>query len=228
MLPTRAWTTTRRAPTRRSSCAAGSRTATGADAYAAIIAWGDIDPNFGNRGDILIAYDERNDDVAGSQYASLGNVGPRLIVPGDVKGGRYVSCIRDLRLASSDDSNGTVPGPAGPTGPVGPAGPQGEQGDPGPTTQASPRAPGPQGPAGPKGDKGDQGAAGRDAKVTCKSTGRTKVKCTVKYANRKATLTRNGRVYARGIASSLKATRTLTKGRYTLRVGSQAFAVRLA
>ena len=177
-------------------------TATGADAYAAIIAWGDIDPGFGNRGDILIAYDERNDDVAGSQYASIGNVGPRLIVPGDVKGGRYVSCIRDLRLASSDDSTGVVQGPAGPTGP---------QGEPGP--------------AGPK---GDTGAAGRDAKVTCKSSGRTKVRCTVKYGKRKATLTRSGRVYARGTAGSLTATRTLTKGRYTLRVGSQTFAVRLA
>jgi hypothetical protein len=61
----------------------------------------------------------------------------------------------------------------------------------------------------PTGPKGDKGAAGRDAKVTCKSSGKTKVRCTVKYANRKAKLTRNGRVYARGTASALAATRTL-------------------
>jgi hypothetical protein len=170
-------------------------TATGADAYAAIIAWGDIDPGFGNRTGILIAYDERNDDVAGSDYVSLADVGPRLIVPGDVKGGRYVSCIRDLRLASSDDSNGIVPGPPGP--------------------------------AGPKGDKGDKGEPGRDAKVTCRSVGHTKVVCTIKYTHRRARLTRNGRVYARGTAGALTATRRLESGRYTLRVGSQAFAVRL-
>src|SRR5215471_14140550 len=92
---------------------------TGADGYEAIISWGDIDPNFGNRGDILIAYDERNDDVAGSAFQPLDSTGPRLIVPGDVKGGRYVSCVRDLRLASADDSNGIVQGPAGPQGPAG-------------------------------------------------------------------------------------------------------------
>ena len=73
-----------------------------------------MDPGFGNRSDILLAYDERNDDVAGSDYASLATVGPRLIVPGDVKGGRYVSCVRDVRLASSEDSNGSVPGPPRP------------------------------------------------------------------------------------------------------------------
>src|ERR1700742_4854526 len=36
---------------------------TGAAAYEAIIAWGDLDPGFGNRGAILLAYDERDDDA---------------------------------------------------------------------------------------------------------------------------------------------------------------------
>ena len=53
------------------------------------------------------------------------------------------------------------------------------------------------------------------------------MRCTVKYANKKAKLTRNGRVYARGTAASLTVTRALKKGRYTLRVGSQAIPVRL-
>jgi hypothetical protein len=88
-----------------------------------------------------------NDDVAGSDYASLGNVGPRLIVPG----GRYVSCVRDVRLASMDDSNGIVPGPtgsAGPTGATGATGAVGETGPAGPAVQASPGAPGATGPRG--------------------------------------------------------------------------------
>ncbi|MDA0185314.1 collagen-like protein [Solirubrobacter phytolaccae] len=195
---------------------------TAADNYVSILAWGDLDPFFGNRSDILLAYDERNDDVAGSGFVSLGNVGPRLIVPEDVRGGRYVSCVRDVRLASSDDSDGLVTAPQGPAGPAGPAGPQGE---PGPAVQASPGAAGPQGPAGPAGAKGERGAAGRDAKVTCKTTGKTKVRCSVKYAARKATLTCNGRVYARGTGSSLRATRSLAQGRYTLRVGTRKIAV---
>jgi hypothetical protein len=48
-----------------------------------------------------------------------------------------------------------------------------------------------------------------------------------RYAKGKAKLTRNGRVYARGTASVSTATRQLTTGRYTLRVGSQSYAVRL-
>lgn len=195
-------------------------TFTAADAYVAVIAWGDVHPNFGNRTNILLAYDERNDDVPGSDFVSLADVGPRLIVPGDVRGGRYVSCVRDIRLSSSDDSNGLVTGPQGPAGPTGPAGVAGPQGEPGPTVQAAPGAAGPQGPAGPAGAKGERGATGRDAKVTCRSTGKTKVRCSVKYDARKATLTRNGRVYARGTGASLTATRKLVKGRYTLRVGS--------
>jgi hypothetical protein len=134
---------------------------TGADAYQAIVGWGDLDPNFGNRGDILLAYDERDDDAHEAGFHSLAGVGPRLIVPGDVRGGRYVSCVRDLRLGSSDDSNGIVQGPAGPQGPTGP-----------------------QGARGPQGPKGDRGKPGRDAKVTCTVKDRSRhvsVSCNVRY-----------------------------------------------
>ena len=52
------------------------------DQYAAIVAAGEIDPFFGNK-PILLAVTE--DDQALAQ--------PRLIVPGDVHGGRYVSDV---------------------------------------------------------------------------------------------------------------------------------------
>lgn len=64
--------------------------ATGADHYQAVIAWGEIDPEFGNQ-PIMVAYEE-----AGQP---LGDSGPlRLIVPGDARGGRYVSNLVSLDL----------------------------------------------------------------------------------------------------------------------------------
>jgi DMSO/TMAO reductase YedYZ molybdopterin-dependent catalytic subunit len=58
--------------------------ATGADAYSAIVAWGEIDPSFGAK-QVLLAY-----EVDGTDLCSAG---PTLVVPGDIKGGRYVSTI---------------------------------------------------------------------------------------------------------------------------------------
>ena len=192
---------------------------TAVDSYRALVAWGDIDPFFGNRQDIQLAYEERNDDVVGAGFVSLAPVGPRLIVPGDVRGGRYVSCIREIQLASADDSDGAFPGPAGPAGPAGDEGPQGPAG---PTVQAAPGAQGPVGLQGPAGPKGARGAAGRAGRVTCRLTGKRKarVRCTVEYTGRSARLTRDGRVYARGSSQSLRPTRVIAKGRYTLRVGA--------
>jgi hypothetical protein len=192
---------------------------TGADGYESIVAWGDIDPSFGNRGDILLAYDEQNNDTNEVGFHTLDTTGPRLIVPNDVKGGRYVSCVRDLRLGSADDSGGIVAGPTGPAGPAGPAGPS-VQASPGPAG-----TPGSQGPAGPK---GATGKAGRDAKVTCRVSGKlrhVRVTCGVKLAG-KARLTRLGRTYATGSAARLSAKRPLRRGvRYTLRVGAAAVPV---
>lgn len=117
-----------------------------------------------------------------------------------------------------------APGPAGPAGPVGPAGPKGDSGA-----------------TGPKGDKGDRGAPGRDARVVCriaKTRGKQRIACTVSYAKAgkatkvraaaRARLTRNGRTYASGRVGALRATRAVARGgRYTLRVGGLALAVRL-
>jgi DMSO/TMAO reductase YedYZ molybdopterin-dependent catalytic subunit len=68
--------------------------ATGADGYRAIVSWGEIDPDFGHK-QVLLATSEDG--------KSLAATGPRLVVPGDIKGGRYVSTVRDIHLASADD-----------------------------------------------------------------------------------------------------------------------------
>jgi DMSO/TMAO reductase YedYZ molybdopterin-dependent catalytic subunit len=65
--------------------------ATGADGYEAVIAFGEIDPDFGNQ-PILVAYEEDGE--------SLGSA--RLVVPGDVHGGRYVSEIVSIEVRDVD------------------------------------------------------------------------------------------------------------------------------
>src|SRR5262245_59855369 len=60
--------------------------------YAATIAWGELDPDFGNK-QIILSVEEDGQ--------SLADVGPRLIVPGDIRGGRYVSAVRGVLLARS-------------------------------------------------------------------------------------------------------------------------------
>ena len=67
-------------------------TATGSDGYRATVAWGELDPDFENK-QIVVAITE--DDVA------LGDAGPRLVVPGDARGGRYVSDVVSLRLVDA-------------------------------------------------------------------------------------------------------------------------------
>ena len=54
--------------------------ATGSDGYQAVIAWGEIDPDFGNQ-NILVAYEQDGKALDGL----------RIVVPGDSHGGRYVS-----------------------------------------------------------------------------------------------------------------------------------------
>lgn len=61
--------------------------AIGSDGYAALVAYGEVSPDFGNKG-ILLAVAE--DGVTLER--------PRLVVPGDVRGGRYVTDIVELRV----------------------------------------------------------------------------------------------------------------------------------
>ncbi|MGH3670530.1 MAG: hypothetical protein ACRDSH_07820 [Pseudonocardiaceae bacterium] len=62
--------------------------AVGADGYRAALSYGELSPDFGNKG-VLLAITE--DGVPLSS--------PRLIVPGDVKGGRYVTDLTELRVS---------------------------------------------------------------------------------------------------------------------------------
>ncbi|MFB9830704.1 molybdopterin-dependent oxidoreductase [Actinoallomurus acaciae] len=67
--------------------------ATGADGYRAIVSWGEIDPAFGAR-QVLVA--------TAQDGAPLDSDGPRLVVPGDAKGGRYVSTVVQLYIGDAD------------------------------------------------------------------------------------------------------------------------------
>jgi hypothetical protein len=58
--------------------------ATGADDYSALVSYGEIDPGFGAK-QVLLAYKTDGQDLC--------TAGPTLVVPGDLKGGRYVSTI---------------------------------------------------------------------------------------------------------------------------------------
>jgi hypothetical protein len=60
---------------------------TGADGHAALVSYGEISPDFGNRGTLLAT----SEDGAALER-------PRLVVPGDVKGARYVSEVIELRV----------------------------------------------------------------------------------------------------------------------------------
>ncbi len=61
--------------------------ATGSDGYQAVIAWGEIDPDFGNQ-NILVAYEQDGNALDGLW----------LVVPNDIHRGRYISGLVNLSL----------------------------------------------------------------------------------------------------------------------------------
>ncbi|MCQ3929135.1 MAG: molybdate ABC transporter substrate-binding protein [Chloroflexi bacterium] len=61
--------------------------ATGSNGFQAVIAWGEIDPEFGNQ-PILVAYEKDGTALEAAQ----------LVVPGDGRGGRYVSGLVSLEV----------------------------------------------------------------------------------------------------------------------------------
>ena len=63
--------------------------ATGTDDYQAIVAWGEFDPGFENKPILLAITQDGN---------SLASEGVRLVVPNDIRGGRYVSLVDTVRL----------------------------------------------------------------------------------------------------------------------------------
>jgi molybdate transport system substrate-binding protein len=64
---------------------------TGSDGYQAVIAWGEIDPEFGNQ-PVLLAYAENGAPIADEQ----GTI--RLVVPSDARAGRYVQGVVNISL----------------------------------------------------------------------------------------------------------------------------------
>ena len=62
---------------------------TGSDGYQAVIAWGEIDPDFADQ-PILLAYAEQGQPFADNTL--------RLVVPGDKHDGRYVSAVVNISL----------------------------------------------------------------------------------------------------------------------------------
>jgi hypothetical protein len=77
--------------------------ATGSDGYKAVFSAGEIDPNFGAQ-PVMVAYA----DAAG-QLGPHGSDGlARMVVPGDIAGGRYVSDLVSLQVESLPE-----PGPGG-------------------------------------------------------------------------------------------------------------------
>ncbi|HTA97385.1 MAG TPA: choice-of-anchor D domain-containing protein [Solirubrobacteraceae bacterium] len=113
--------------------------------------------------------------------------------------------------------------PSSERGALGEPGKQGPQGIPGQTGGIG--AKGVAGARGPKGAEGARGPAGPDAKVTCRVTrSRRKVTCSVTLQGKatkqgaQARLTRSGRTYARGTLASLRPSRAIQRGTYTLRL----------
>jgi hypothetical protein len=72
---------------------------TASDGYQALVGYGELDPSFENK-EILLAVTQDG--------ASLAGTGPRLVVPGDTAGGRYVSGVTGVVLtkpsAASDEA----------------------------------------------------------------------------------------------------------------------------
>jgi DMSO/TMAO reductase YedYZ molybdopterin-dependent catalytic subunit len=76
--------------------------ATGSDGYQVVVGAAEFTANFGNRG-VMVAYSD-----TGGQLGSSGSAGfARLIVPGDVAGGRYVSNLVSLQVGSAPSVSGT-------------------------------------------------------------------------------------------------------------------------
>jgi hypothetical protein len=101
--------------------------ATGDDGYQAVFSLGEIDPKFGNQ-PVMVAYAD-----TGGQLGPDGSDGlARMVVPGDLAGGRYVSDLVSLDVESLPE-----PGPSGPGGIAGQLTLSGEVADPGIVTPAT-------------------------------------------------------------------------------------------
>lgn len=124
--------------------------------------------------------------------------------------------------ANGADGHDGATGVSGPAGAKGIAGDKGNAGDKGASGDKGDQ--GPAGAAGAKGDKGDPGTTAvvtRSAALRCTIATRT-IACKKASVSTRtsARLTRSGRTYAKGSLGRLVRTRRITKGSYTLRIGS--------
>ncbi|WP_022927481.1 glycerophosphodiester phosphodiesterase family protein [Patulibacter americanus] len=129
---------------------------------------------------------------------------------------------------------GETPAPSTPEkgdkGDKGDPGTNGKDGAQGPKGNTGARGPaGPKGKTGAKGPKGDRVTVVRNSGLRCSVSTRT-ISCTKTKTSSRTTarLTRSGRVYAKGPLRRLVRTRTITQGRYTLRIGTGAKAAKVA
>jgi hypothetical protein len=67
--------------------------ATGSDGYRAAFSLGEINPAFGNQQDIVAYADQKGQLGSGGTDGAM-----RIVVPGDVAGGRYVSNLTSLQV----------------------------------------------------------------------------------------------------------------------------------
>ncbi|HEY7066443.1 MAG TPA: molybdopterin-dependent oxidoreductase [Chloroflexota bacterium] len=70
---------------------------TGTDGYQAVIAWGELDPGFEGKA-VLLAYEQDGQPLGPPDGMA------RLVVPGDQRGGRYVSNVRTIALQRAPDA----------------------------------------------------------------------------------------------------------------------------
>ena len=79
--------------------------ATGSDGYEATFSLGELDPRFGGSGTMpdLVAFAENGVDLGADGFA-------RLVVPGDIAGGRYVSNLVSLQVFDATVSAVPLPG----------------------------------------------------------------------------------------------------------------------
>jgi hypothetical protein len=68
-------------------------TATGSDGYRLTVAWAELDPSFSGK-KVLLAVTQDG--------KKLDRQGPRLVMPGDIKDGRYVSGVVRLYVGNAD------------------------------------------------------------------------------------------------------------------------------
>jgi DMSO/TMAO reductase YedYZ molybdopterin-dependent catalytic subunit len=73
---------------------------TATDGYRVVLSGGELDPNFGDQ-PVLLAWEEDGAPIAGEDAPA------RLVVPGDTRGGRYVTGVVSIEVVAVGDATGS-------------------------------------------------------------------------------------------------------------------------